>query len=497
MNCSPFLHKPGILVTLRRFVPLVWMACVCGLPRELAAEETKAPADGKRGQFRAGAATSNLTPPLGTSMNGYFNDRAAKHIHDELHARALVLDDGQTRLAIVVCDSCMIPRDVAEAAKKRVTQRAGLSADHVLISATHTHTGPTCTGVFQSDPDTNYQQFASVRIADAVERAINNIAPARIGWGVGKVPDQVFNRRWKLKPGSIPANPFGGTNDLVKMNPPVESPDLLEPAGPTDPDVSILAVQSPEGRPIALLANYSLHYVGTSRGNDISADYFGAFCDRIQQLLGADRQDPPFVALLSNGTSGDINNLNFRKKPPARGPYEQIQLVADAVAREAHRVYGELAFRDWAPLGAAQREIRLGVRLPKAADVDRAGQILAKAQGRELRGLEEIYARETKLIGDYPAEMPVVIQSLRIGDLGIAAIPCEVFVEIGLAIKAQSPFKPAFTIELANGYHGYLPTPEQHKLGGYETWRARSSYLEVDAAPKIIDKLMELMAGLK
>ena len=88
-------------------------------------------------------------------------------------------------------------------------------------------------------------------------------------------------------------------------------------------------------------------------------------------------------------------------------------------------------------------------------------------------------------------------QTMRIGDLSIAAIPCEVFAEIGLDIKAKSPFKPTFTIELANGYNGYLPTPEQHKLGGYETWRARSSYLEVDASTRIAKAVMELFAGLK
>ena len=107
----------------------------------------------------------------------------------------------------------------------------------------------------------------------------------------------------------------------MKMNPPVESPESGRAStGPTDPDVSIVAVQSPQGRPIAVLANYSLHYVGTSRGNDISADYYGAFCNRIQQLLGADQLDPPFVALLANGTSGDINNINFRQKSPSRQP---------------------------------------------------------------------------------------------------------------------------------------------------------------------------------
>ena len=447
-------------------------------------------------QFRAGAATSNITPRLGASINGYFTDRLATHIHDELHARCLVLDDGQTRLAIVVCDSCMIPREILDAAKRRVANKWGLAPDHILISATHTHTAGTCVAIFQSDPDPQYVEFLVARIADGVARAADNLAPARIAWGVGREPNQVFNRRWKVKPGTIPPNPFGGTNDLVRMNPPVASPNLIEPAGPTDPEVSIVSVQSPDGRPIALLANYSLHYVGTGRDNDISADYYGAFADRIQQLLGADRLDPPFVALLSNGTSGNINNINFRQKRAPLPPYEQIRIVAGAVAAEAQRVCQGLQYRDWVPLGVQQTEIKLGVRLPSAEDVARAESILAKAKGAELKSAEQAYARETVLMKDYPKQVPLLIQAIRIGDLGIAAIPCEVFAETGLAIKQQSPFKQTFTIELANGCNGYLPTPEQHKLGGYETWRARSSYLETEAAPKIFDTLMALFARL-
>ena len=454
------------------------------------------PAEANR-RFRAGAATSNITPRLGTSINGYFNDRRAEHVHDELHARCLVLDDGQTRLAIVVCDSCMIPRDLLDAAKRRIAEKWGLVPDHILISATHTHTAPTCVAIFQSEPDPQYLEFLVARIADGVARAINNLAPAKIAWGAGRELNQVFNRRWKMKPGTIPPNPFGGTNDLVKMNPPIESPNLLEPAGPTDPEVSIVSVQSPEGRPIALLANYSLHYVGTGRDNDISADYYGAFADRIQQLLGADRLDPPFVAMLSNGTSGNINNINFRKQSAPLPPYEQIHAVAGAVATEAQRVCQTLQYQDWVPLGVQQTEIQLGVRLPSPEEVARAEAVLAKAKGAELKSAEQVYARETVLMKDYPKQVPVLIQTMRIGDLGIAAVPCEVFAETGLAIKQKSPFKQTFTIELANGCNGYLPTPEQHKLGGYETWRARSSYLEPEAAPKIFDTLMALFARLR
>jgi len=445
-------------------------------------------------QFRAGAAASNVSPWLGLSINGNMHDVKAREIHDELQARCLVLDDDQTRLAIVVVDSCMIPREIFDASKRTIQEQTGIPADHILMSATHTHSAPASASVFQSDPDVAYQKFLAVRIADGVQRAVNNLARAKIGWGFGKVPNQVFNRRWKMKPDTVLKNPFGGI-DQVQMNPGVGNANLLEPAGPTDPELSIVSVQTAEGRPLALLANYSLHYCGGVGGGHISADYYGMFADRIQQLLGADRQDPPFVAMMSNGTSGNINNINFRGGQAKQPPYGQMRLVANEVADEVLRVYKNIQHRNWVPLDAQQKEIQLGVRLPAKDDVERARQIMAEAKNPVMQTLEQIYAGETVLLSSYPAQVPIILQALRIGELRIAAIPCEVFVEIGLELKQKNP--PAFTISLANGYNGYLPTVEHHKLGGYETWRARSSYLEVEAAPKILDTLTELLARLK
>lgn len=444
-------------------------------------------------QFKAGAAVSDITPWLGISMNGLMQNRHASEIHDPLYARALVLDDGQTRLAIVVSDSCMIPREVFDAAKRIVEQQTGIPATHMLMSATHTHSAASAASIFQSDADEQYQRFLAVRISESVVKALENLAPARIGWGVGKVPDQVFNRRWRMKPGTIPPNPFGGT-DLVKMNPPAGSVDLIGPAGPTDPDLSVVSVQSQDGKPIALLANYSLHYVGGTGQGQISADYFGVFACRMGELLGADKLNPPFVGMLSNGTSGDINNIDFRRPRERQEPYMRIHQVVEAVAQEAVRVCQTLTYQSWVPLKIVEEEIELAVRLPSEKDVDRARDIMAKAKGPAMQTPEEIYARETVLLSKYPEKLRLVLQALRIGDLGIVAIPCEVFVEIGLEIKQKSPFKPTFTIELANGYNGYLPTVEQHQRGGYETWRARSSYLEVEAAPKIVQKLLEMLA---
>jgi len=447
--------------------------------------------------FLAGASTSNITPKIGTSINGNMQDVLIQNIHDETHARCIVLDDGQTRLAIVVSDLCMVSREVLDNAKRRASEQTHIPVENILMSATHTHSAGTACSVFQSDPDKEYLAFLTARIADAVILANNNLAPARIGWGVGHEPTQVFNRRWKMKPGTPMSNPFGG-EDQVLMNPGVGNPNMIGPAGPTDPEVPVISIQSLDGRPIALLANYSLHYVGGTGQGDVSADYYGMFADRMQQILGADRKSPPFVAIMSNGTSGDINNINWGgEKRTASPPYTQMRLVANMVADEAYKVVQSIQYQDWVSLDVQQKEISLGVRLPNVEELKRAKEIISKAKGPVMTTREEIYARETVLMSDYPKQVPVILQAFRLGNLAITAVPCEVFAEMGLELKKKSPFKPTFNIELANGYNGYLPTPAQHQLGGYETWRARSSYLEVEAATRITETLFDLLNKLK
>ncbi len=443
-------------------------------------------------EFKAGAATSNISPWLGLSIAGHMRDRIVQHVHDELHVRSLVLDDGKTQLAFAVVDSCMVPKEIMDNAKQMVESATGLPADHILISATHTHEAPCSTPVFQTDPDRDYQRFLTVRISDAIQRALNNRQPARIGFGSGNLPDEVFNRRWKMKPGTIGPDPFGNDDEQVKMNPPRASEDLLEPSGPTDPEISFLVVESKDGKPLALLANYSLHYIGGEGPGHSSADYFGVFANRIKELLGAEDQDPPFVGIMTNGTSGNINNINFAVPGEPQQPYEQMNKVGNKAAAVVFEAYQDVRFQEWLPLAAAQEQIELGVRKPDEAELTRAREIIAQADGPEMKTLPEIYARETVLINDYPDTVPVILQAFRVGDVAVSAIPCEVFAEIGLHLKQECPVDDSFTIELANGYNGYLPTTEQHALGGYETWRARSSYLEVEADKKITETVMNL-----
>jgi hypothetical protein len=417
-------------------------------------------------------------------------DRQATSVYDRLHARCLVLDDGNTTIAFAVCDSCMIPREVTDKAKDLVQKQIGIAPARILISATHTHTAPTVAGVFQSEPDAAYQDYLARGIAAGIVKAHARRAAAKIGWGVGSDPTQVFNRRWKVRPGSaLLKDPFDKGTDKVKMNPGYLHKDLIEPAGPIDPDVSFISVQSHRGEPIAFLANYSLHYVGGVP--ELSADYFAMFAERMRTLLNADKD---FVGIMSNGTSGNINNVNYGKAGPGkREKGEQARLVAESVAKEAFDTHKKIKHYDWVELRMAQKELELGVRRPTAEEVRRAEKILADAKKLVLSGLPEIYARETVLMAKYPATVKLLVQAIRVGDLAIVANPCETFVEIGLEIKKKSPLKHTFTIELANGYNGYLPTPEHHELGGYETWRAQSSYLEVNASRAIMAAWEELL----
>lgn len=455
--------------------------------------------------FRAGASMSNITPPLGLGIVGNFGDPPpAKHIHDQLHVRSLALDDGTTQLVFVVIDNLMVGRNVLDEAKRIIHERTGLPTAHMMMSAIHTHSATSAAGEGiknrrgwnSGKPLSEYQQFLVSRIADGVQVALNNLEPARIGWGVGKVPQHVFNRRWMMKNSVI--NPFGGM-DKASMNPGVGNPNLVEPAGPTDPDVSFISVKAISGRPIALLGNYSLHYVGGVPKNDISADYFAVFADRIQELLGADRQHPPFVGIMSNGTSGDINNINFRGPAEKNSPYAKMRLVADDVAKEVFRVYKTIDHQGWVKLQAAQSELTLETRKVTPDVLANARKILSRPETEKplYHRLERPYAEHAiQFEEEWPDKIDIILQAYRIGGLGVAAIPFETFAETGLEIKAKSPFKSTFTIELANGAYGYLPTPEQHEKGGYETWLGTNK-VEKNATRKIVAELLTLFDQLK
>lgn len=460
--------------------------------------------------FRAGADRTDITPELGVLIVGSFSPTPAKHVHDPLYARSLVLDDGTTKLALVIVDNVGVPQIVCDEAKRQIAEKTGLRREHVLIASNHNHSAGSARERADSKEDIRdgfskeqpklprYSEVLARKIADSVQIALNRLEPAQIGWGAGSDETHVFNRRWFVKSEEHRRNPFGGV-DQVRMNPPSNPAELIKPAGPVDPEISFLSVRAKNGRPIAVLANYSLHYVGGVPLAVISGDYFGVFDRRLGEMLGAGdgRSEPPFVGIMSNGTSANINNINFRQRGPAMAPYEKMEKVGSAVAAEVYRAYQSIEHKDWVKLDVRYRELALTPRKATPEMVEYAKKVLAKpAAEKPYHGNEKTYAQWTLRSVEAQPELKVPLQAIRIGDLGIAATPIETFVEVGLEIKEKTPFAKSFTISIANGAYGYMPTVEQHKLGGYETWLG-TNRVELEAAPKMVTHLLEMLREMR
>jgi hypothetical protein len=443
---------------------------------------------------------------------GGFTPYPTEHVHDELHARCLVLDDGTTKLALVVCDLLGLHRSVSIEARRLIQEALGIPPSHVLISATHTHSASSAMGTSRFVNDQvldEYQRFLAQRIADGVRRAHNLLRPAEITVGSFDAPEHLINRRWFLREGEERLNPFGKLERVWKTGAPGD--EFTKPAGPIDPALSFIALREPNGRLISVFAAYSLHYAGDTGPAHISADYFGTFCEALKRLQDSPEGDPPFVALLANGTSGDIG-LNAGKFPPklARGAYQRSSIVANDLAARVDAALDHATWMKTAKLDARFRELDLAWRAIEPELLDWAEDIEASAP-RLASGNLPIGARwpttpewETRLSyagrvqllarAQQPAHVP--LQVLRVGSICIATTPCETYAEIGLEFKRRSPFPQSFMVQLNHGYLGYLPTPPQFELGEYSTWPG-TNYLEPQASVKILDALMEMTAEVK
>ncbi len=458
-------------------------------------------ADVPKAPLMAGAATSNITPELGSEVVGGFLPYPCTNVHDELHARCLVLDDGKTKLALVVCDLLGMHRSLCVAARELIEKETGIPAANVLISGTHTHSAANAIGgpvrFYTSDMElTDYQKFVVRRITDGVRRAINLLRRAEIAFGTVDIPEHVNIRRWFLKEGSMPPNPFGKI-DKVKMNPGAGNAALVEPAGEPDPTVSFIALREPGGRLISVYSAYSLHYVGGVNGADISADYYGMYCEALKRLQAGGNDDPPFVAMMANGTSGDANNTNFRNPQPRKQPYEQMRYVADDVAAKVNAALAKVMWQNSAPLAARYRELGVAWRKIDSELIAWAKETEAKTpriQGKA--DLPLAYAGRVQRLAVASPETKAAVQILRIGDICIGTTPTETFAETGVEFRKRNPFAKSFMVELANGYYGYMPTPRHFELGGYETWPGTNN-LEPQASVKMMDALLKMAAEVK
>lgn len=437
------------------------------------------------GPLRAGVASVDVSPiKFPVIVNGGFLADKADKVLDRLYARTVVLDDGSQTIAITVVDSCMMPRDMLDKAKADAARSTGIPVERMLISATHTHTAPSTMGTLGTPPDPDYVAMLPGLITESIVKAFRNLQPAKIGWTVVEDFDHTHTRRWIRRPDKMIKDPFGVVNVRANMHPGYLNPDVIGPSGPVDPALSLISIQSDSGKPLAVFANYSMHYFGT---RPVSADYFGMFSAKIAQKLGAKDGDG-FVGIMSQGTSGDQHWMDYGKAKTDI----TIQAYAEELAKRAFEALGQVKYQSDVPIAMAQATLKLTRRLPDAKRLEWARDMKAKMTKSVPKDVGEVYACEAIELDSNP-NRELILQAVSIGELALTAIPNEVYAITGLKLKAMSPFKTTVNIELANGAEGYIPPPEQHKLGGYTTWPARTAALEVMAEPKIVEGLLNLL----
>lgn len=419
--------------------------------------------------LRAGTAAVDITPPLGVPLAGYYHARAATEVLDPLWAKALVIESEGTVAAWVSLDLISLTRSVTEQARATIQKTLGIPPQQVLLSATHTHTGPELAGRSRRSQDQigtsklalDYTERLPELIAQAVTLAYQQRQPARLSLARGRCDTVAFNRRYFMRDGSVAWNPGKG------------NPDIVLPAGPTDPDLTLLYVQphqaSDPRQALATYVNFPLH-PDTTGGTRISADWPGALSRVLAGYHGANH-----LTLVANGPCGNINHLDFTWLWPQNGPGEahRISVLLGAAVFQAYKTLAPVAP---GPIQARSQRVELAIPEITPEQLEEARQTVAKTpddRGAHFMRLVRAY-RVLEAAGRHGQPYQVEVQVITLGrQVAWVGLPGEVFVELGLALKQRSPFPYTFVVELANENIGYIPDRRSYAEGQYEPESAR------------------------
>jgi neutral ceramidase len=432
-----------------------------------------------------GASSVRITPSPGVPMAGYYSTRYADGVHDDLYARALVLESGGTKACLVTLDLISTTRELVESARRRASESAGIPPANIMISATHAHTGPVLANRSSrddalgssSEAARKYTTDLAGRIAEAVRQANANLAPSRLFAGKFREDRISFNRRFFMKDGTVGWNPG-------KLN-----PNIVRPAGPIDPEVKILYADTPQGKPIATYVNFALH-LDTVGGTHISAD----FPFTLSRLL-AETKTPEMVTLFANGCCGNINHIDVAWADKQHGNDEACR-IGTILAADVLNTYKQMKSLSPGNLRVLSEAVKLPLPPIRPGDVEHArGQVARYGTKDAPKFLEIVDAFKILDVAERNgAPQDVEVQVVALGnDAAWVSLPGEIFVELGLAIKKASPFKYTFVAELANGSIGYIPDSRAYAQGNYEVISARcakgSGEILVNAAVRMLRKL--------
>ncbi|MDH7569458.1 MAG: hypothetical protein QHJ73_07725 [Armatimonadota bacterium] len=450
--------------------------------------------------MRVGFGEADITPPVGGQIHGGYGQVFSKGIRDPLKAEAVVFDDGTTPVALVGLDLLGLHNYIVADARQRVEAATGIPGGNVLLACSHNHCGgPTDMfhpASFEKVPERErclelltqtashvvpeYAEQVAAKVAEAVRGAWEARQEALLAPGIGHEPTVSFNRRFRMKWGRTVTHPG-------KCN-----PDILEPAGPIDPSVGVLSAWTPEGDYLGCVVNFACHGTcGVGQGK-ISADWLFFMDETIKGAMGRHTG-----VVFLNGACGDVTQVNNRAFTWDYGP-EAGRFVGGRVGAEAVKVIvGSRERRELAPVNVRRVVMEVPFRhLPP----ERLAAALRRLEEKP-RDIEWYYARDLYLRSQLQQVIhtwPVEVQVIQIGPVVFATNPGEMFCQLGLDIKAGSPFPYTFVVELANGSAGYIPTEEAFGPGGggYETRHGGHSYLPPDTGRRIVETTLELLRGL-
>lgn len=418
-------------------------------------------------ELAAGIASVDITPPIPYRMSGYFSERLSTGFKDRLQAKAIVFQQSDEVAALVFCDLIGISLDVSSRARQRASEATGIPVAHIAIAATHSHTGPLYCGALRkhfhdrivsklgNDPHeiVDYPAKLIDQLVLAIQQAHESLQPITLAAGYANERRLSFNRRFYMQDGS------------VRFNPGQLNPNIVRTAGPIDPQVGILALKKDSGtKPLAAIIAFAMH-LDTVGGTEYSADYPRFLQDHLREETG-----PDFVSMFAAGTCGDINHVDVTIRGQ-RNAAEIGGMLGETVAKKL----SDLATVSKPALAVRSATVAAPLQSFTEEEIKTARHDMKLVDSSELSFLERVRAYKITAVGMRSGKtLPLEVQAFRLSDdVAIVTLPGEVFVDLGIAIKAGSPFKTTLVIELTNDAPGYIPTKQAFAEGSYETVNSR------------------------
>lgn len=449
--------------------------------------------------MKVGFARADVTPAIGKEVPGSLCKRFSTSFHDALYASAMVIEDGDNRVALVGLDNLSVRASVVKAARAIIEAKTGIPAGNVMVGCSHTHAGGPGMGALPgefsraSNPelcerlaqehatsaDPCYLEELKGQIASAVIAADQRKQEALLHIGRGCEATVAFNRRFIMKDGTQMTHPGKG------------NPDIVEPAGPVDPEVGVLSAWTPDRKFLGALVSFTLH--GTVGTGGISSDWIHYMRETVTRAL-----DPDSVVVFLNGACGDVTQVDNLSMQESEFGEKWAWRIGTKVGAEALKVIADAEPGEMTPLAAKQKTIKIKTR---EVGQERYEQALRDIDDPDICETDKIYVRDLILLHEqnkWEPEVDCEIQAIQVGPVVFLANPAEYFCQFGLNIKHRSPFPFTYVVELANGCIGYVPTAEAlgPMGGGYEPRLAMSSKLVPEAGQMIEDASVELAETL-